>query len=86
MEGYANLHLLPMYQKKMAYGSRGFPWSGGLYQGNVSYARGLCPVAEDLHQQSMLGLILCMHNYDDGETDQVIAAFRKVWNRLEELG
>jgi len=86
MAGYANLHLLPMYQKKMAYGSRGFPWSGGLYQGNVSYARGLCPVAEDLHHQSMLGLILCMHNYDDNETDQVIAAFHKVWNRLEGLG
>ena len=26
VEGYTNIHLLPMYTKKISYGSRGFPW------------------------------------------------------------
>ena len=37
---YVNLHLLPMYQHKIAYGTKGFPWSAKFYKGNVSYQKG----------------------------------------------
>lgn len=84
-EGYTNIHLLPMYQKKIAYGRKGFPWVRELYRGDVSYQKGICPIAEKLHDQSMMGLLLCMHNYDDGEVDQVLGAFHKVWGRMEKL-
>ena len=77
--GYQNIHLLPLFKHKIAYGSSGFPWRG-LSRGisNVSYELGICPVAEELHSQSFIGLNLCAHDYNDLQTQQIIAAFQKV--------
>ena len=83
--GYANLHLLPMYQKKMAYGSKGFPWSSDICRRDVDYRKGICPVAERLHDSEYLGLAICMHELPDQDVDLVVAAFRKVWDQLEYL-
>lgn len=83
--GYVNLHLLPMYQKKMAYGSNGFPWTSEICQREVSYDYGICPVAEELHEKSFIGFPLCMYELDDAGLDQVIEAFRKVWAQMDKL-
>jgi perosamine synthetase len=85
MAGYANVHLLPMYQQKIAYGRHGFPWSSDVYQGTVDYAKGICPVAEHLHDETFLGFQMCLHALDDADVDLVAAAFRKVWANLESL-
>ena len=85
MGGYVNVHLLPMYQQKIGYGSKGFPWTPEIYRGRVSYAKGICPVAEDLHERGLMGLLLCLHNYSEAETDLVIRAFHKVWGQMESL-
>jgi len=82
---FANLHLLPMYQKKMAYGSKGFPWNSEICTRNVNYSKGICPVAEELHDVSYLGFLMCLHEMEDNEVDQVIEAFRKVWTNLKSL-
>jgi dTDP-4-amino-4,6-dideoxygalactose transaminase len=82
---YQNLHLLPMYQKKIAYGSKGFPWTSDICKRDVSYAKGICPVAEDLHDSSFLGFGICSHEFKDEEVDLIIAAFQKVWRNLEAL-
>ena len=37
MNGYANIHLLPMYQKKIAYGKQGFPWKSEICKREVNY-------------------------------------------------
>jgi perosamine synthetase len=87
--GYVNLHRLPIYRNKIAYGKKGFPWSGGAYGGSVFYQKGICPVAERLHDETFIGLQLCQHNYEDHEVDLVAAAFRKVWRQrsaLHQLG
>lgn len=81
--GYANLHLLPMYQKKMAYGSKGFPWSSDICRRDVEYRKGICPVAERFHDSEYLGLAICMHELPDQDVDLVVAAFSKVWDQLE---
>lgn len=83
--GYMNLHLLPMYQQKMAHGSKGFPWSGGFYKGHVSYKESICPVAEELHQKRSIGIGICSCAYTDDETDLIVRAFHKVWNNLDVL-
>ena len=82
--GYQCIHLNPLFRHRIAYGSNGFPWKG-LTRGDstVTYGSGLCPVAEDLHQRTFIGLNLCAHPYTDSEIDQVVAAFRKVWAHLE---
>jgi len=82
---FANLHLLPIYQKKIAYGSRGFPWFYNGVKSKVSYKRGICPVAENLHNNSYLGFELCQFEMNKKETNLFINAFKKVWANLEEI-
>lgn len=82
---YQNLHLLPMYQKKLAYGNNGFPWTSDICKRDVSYAKGICPVAERLHEAEFLGFGICSHEYKDEEVDMIIAAFHKVWRNLDTL-
>jgi dTDP-4-amino-4,6-dideoxygalactose transaminase len=82
---YQNLHLLPMYQRKIAYGNRGFPWTSDICKRDVSYAKGICPVAEELQDSTYLGFAMCMHALDDDDVDLVVAAFRKVWSNLSAL-
>lgn len=83
--GYVNLHLLPMYQQKIAYGSKGFPWTSDICHRDVNYNRSICPVAEELHDNSYLGYAMCLNELSDEDVDLLIAAFRKVWNGIEEL-
>jgi dTDP-4-amino-4,6-dideoxygalactose transaminase len=82
---YANLHLLPMYQQKIAYGSKGFPWTSDICHREVSYRRGICPVAEELNDHSYMGFAMCMHELTDEDVDLMVRAFRKVWANLAAL-
>jgi perosamine synthetase len=83
--GYLNLHTLPMYRKKIAYGTKGFPWTAEFYQGSVSYNKGICPVAEELHVKKYLNLNMSFYTYTNSEIDLIIEAFKKVWNNLDLL-
>lgn len=83
--GYANVHLLPMYQQKMAYGSSGFPWTSELCKRDIDYGKGICPVAEELHDSTYLGFAMCLHDLADDDVDLIVAAFRKVWDNMEAL-
>lgn len=82
---YENIHLLPIYQKKIAYGSSGFPWSSDICHREVDYRKGICPVAEELQDSSYLALGTCMHEFVDPDMDLIIEAFHKVWNSMEAL-
>jgi len=83
--GYANLHMLPLYQQKIAYGTRGFPWVARGHESNISYAHGICPTAEHLQEKDFISLQMCQHSYTEEETNLVIQAFKKVWENLSEL-
>lgn len=79
---YQNLHLLPMYQNKIAYGDSGFPWSASFSRQDISYKKGICPVAENLNDQSYLGFGMCVYDLNDADIDLIVNAFRKVWFHL----
>ena len=83
--GYANLHLLPMYQKKIAYGSKGFPWTSDICRRDINYNKGICPVAEELHEKKYLGYEMCLHDLSNDDLDLILSAFYKVWENLELL-
>ncbi|WP_137153231.1 DegT/DnrJ/EryC1/StrS family aminotransferase [Devosia sp. FKR38] len=85
MAGYQNVHLYPLFQHKIAYGSKGFPWNQPFVSRDIDYSRGICPVAEDLHARTFLGLNLCMGEYGDSDIDKLVAAFHKVWGNLDAL-
>ncbi|MCP4160214.1 MAG: DegT/DnrJ/EryC1/StrS family aminotransferase [Deltaproteobacteria bacterium] len=84
-QGYQNIHLLPLYQKKIAYGKNGFPWNSDVYKGNVKYNKGICPVAEKLHEKEIMAIPLCMYDWDNDDIKNIIKAFHKVWSQLDEL-
>ena len=81
--GYRNLHLLPMYQKRIAYGSKGFPWS--IARRNINYEKGICPIAEKLHDEEYMGILMCSYEYHEDDVDLMIEAFQKVWENLDSL-
>ena len=83
--GYQNVHLFPMFQRKMAYGSKGFPWTSDVCHREVDYAKGICPVAEKFHDESYLGFAMCLHDLSDADVDLIAQAFHKVWNHLDAL-
>ena len=82
---YQNIHLLPVYQRKVAYGSQGFPWASDICHRDVDYSKGICPVAEQLNDSTYLGLGMCVYDLSNDDVDLIIAAFRKVWKHLELL-
>jgi perosamine synthetase len=85
VRGYQNLHLLPMFQKKIAYGTKGFPWTSPYASRQIDYSKGICPIAEELHANTFLGINLCMCEFAPEDVELLIGAFRKVWSQLDAL-
>ncbi len=82
---YQNIHLLPTYQNKIAYGTKGFPWTSDICRRDVDYSKGICPVAEDLNDASFLCIGFCVHEFSDEDIDLMVKAFKKVWANLDVL-
>ena len=83
--GYQNVHLYPMFQQRIAYGTHGFPWTSPHCTRDVTYERGICPVAEKLHAETFISLNICLHDYSSDDVALVISAFHKVWANLDAL-
>ena len=84
-EGYQNIHLLPIFQKKIAFGKKGFPWSLLKANEQPNYKPGSCPIAEKLHSQTYISLGLTGLDLTKGDAEMIADAFQKVWNNLENL-
>lgn len=76
---YQNLHLLPMFQNKIAYGSAGFPWTAEFARKGIDYRKGICPIAEDLNDHCFIGLGMTVFDYSEKDLDLIIESFHKVW-------
>jgi dTDP-4-amino-4,6-dideoxygalactose transaminase len=88
VEAYVKpLYLAPLYQKKIALGSKGFPWT---MQPDVhyDYSKGICPVVEHMHEHEMIFTPLIREPLDITDMDDVVAAIKKVLlfkNELQDL-
>ena len=74
-----------MYKNKLAYGTKGFPWSSNICKRIIKYGEGVCPTAEKLNKEKLILLELCVHQYSNDEVDLVIKCFKKVWSNLTNL-
>jgi len=82
--GYVKpLYLAPMFQRKQAYGTKGFPWS--MAGRDYDYSRGICPVVENLHFNTLIAHEYMRPGMTQRDLDDVIAAFRKVADNLGDL-
>jgi len=81
-EGYSNLHRMPIFQKKIAYGRHGFPWDQRIYKGHVNYDYGTCPVAERLQDHTFVKFEICAFQFSDQQIRSIGDAFRKVLDQI----
>ena len=74
-EGYvAPLYRLPLFQKQVAIGSKGFPFT----LSKTNYQDGLCPVTEALYERELIGFEPCAYDLDEADMASLLAAIRKV--------
>ncbi|OJI07392.1 DegT/DnrJ/EryC1/StrS aminotransferase [bacterium CG10_46_32] len=79
--GYVKpLYMLPLFQKKIAIGKAGYPFSG-----SENYQKGLCPIAERMHEKELIIHELMRPGMHKGDMDDVVAAFKKVYDHRKEL-
>jgi perosamine synthetase len=78
VEGYVRpLYLLPVYQKKIALGSKGFPWSTNSHI-NYAYKSEDCPNVERIYKHEMIFTPLIREPLTDRDIEDVVKAIRKV--------
>ena len=80
--GYRNVHLLPMYQKKIAYGSKGFPWNSNFSRKKISYKKGICPNAEELNDKSFIAIAFSSIDVNENLIKLFAKCFYEVWQEL----
>ncbi len=81
-QGYVKpLYLLPLFQKRIAIGHEGFPFT----LTDRQYSMGLCPVAESLHFKKILHIQPVAWSLDKEQMDLLIAAIHKVHKNIQEL-
>lgn len=84
--GYVKpIYLQPIFQNRIAYGTAGCPWTCERYKKNVSYAKGLCPNAEDMYNYILITHEFIHPQMNKADIDDVVSAFMKVWKHRGEL-
>ncbi len=80
--GYVEpLYLQPLYQQRIAYGSKGCPFTAPWYGGTVSYAKGICPVTERMYERELFTHEMMRPGMTREDLDDVVKAFAKVWEQ-----
>lgn len=83
--GYVKpLYLLPIFQQKIAIGDKGFPFKSEFHP-EVSYPKGLCPVAERMHEKELFTQEFMRPPATKEDLDDVVKAFVKVYKFKDEL-
>ena len=86
VSGYVKpLYLQPLFQRKIAYGSKGCPFTCSHYPHEVQYLKGSCPVCERMHFDELINHELMRPFMRQEDLDDVVKAFEKVWENRREL-
>lgn len=71
------IHLQPIFQNKI-FQAKGCPWSCEHWKGKVSYEKGICPVVEDLWENSLIAINAIYPPLTIKDMDDIADAFEKV--------
>lgn len=79
-------YVKPLYYQSLYHASgKRYPYNYPQYQGNVSYAPGICPVAERMHFEEVITNEYMRPSMAKADLDDVISAFEKVFDNLSAL-
>jgi perosamine synthetase len=79
------LYMEPMYQKRIAFGRDGYPFTYPGYRGKVSYEKGICPVTERMYERELLYTPICHAGVREQDLDDFRVALNKCLENLDEL-
>lgn len=84
------LYLLPVFQNKIAIGSQGWPFKRyksflSFLNRKISYKKGICPVAEKLHEKELMGFDCCCLKINNDDLKGLSKAFKKVYENRNQL-
>jgi dTDP-4-amino-4,6-dideoxygalactose transaminase len=84
--GYTRpLYMHPLFQKQIAFGSKGYPFRSEFYKGKTNYEKGICPVTEELHEKTFFAHEMMRPGMTKQDLDDISAAFHKVYECRDEL-
>jgi dTDP-4-amino-4,6-dideoxygalactose transaminase len=85
-QGYVRpLYLQSLYQKRAGIGRKGYPFGDPSNARVPDYSKGICPVAEKLHFEQLIGHEMMRPGMGRADLDDVAAAFHKVARHIDEL-
>lgn len=86
-KGYVEpIYLQPLYQKRLAHGSTGCPFTCNHNRGSMlSYEKGVCPVAERMYYDELMGNGLVYKGIARSDLDDVFNAYEKVISSAADL-
>lgn len=80
IEGYVNIHKLPIFKKKIAYGKKNFPWSL-----NKNYKKAYrfddLYNTELLHNKTFFAIEVCLYELSMKDVEIISKKFFKVWKK-----
>jgi hypothetical protein len=79
---YINLHLLPVFQNKIAIGDKGFPWTYIDSRNDISYAKGICPVAENLQDETYFSFYINDYSLGKKQIKFIYDSFARVIDKF----
>ncbi len=82
--GYVKpIYLMKLFKERKAFNNTHFPFD---YRGmRQQYRKGLCPVAERLHEKEFVFTDVCQHPYTNRHVDKFISGLKKVLAHKDEL-
>ncbi|TGL77743.1 DegT/DnrJ/EryC1/StrS family aminotransferase [Leptospira yasudae] len=84
--GYVKpLYLQPLYQNRIAYGTKHFPFDSPYCDNRPDYSKGICPITEEMFEQKLFTHELMRPGMEAVDLDDVALAFQKVWENRSEL-
>ncbi len=85
LEGYQNIHKLPLFSKELTYKGNPLPYSLLSRKRRRELSNANLPIAEMLHNSSFVGINWCSKEFSEIEVRSLASAFQKVWENLDHL-
>lgn len=85
LEGYQNIHKLPLFSKELTYRKNPIPYSLIPKKRRRELSLTQLPVSEKLHSSDFVGINWCAKEFSDVEVQLLGNAFHKVWANLDFL-
>ena len=82
--GYMPVYLQPMYQKQIAFGSKGYPFKG-INNKKYDYSKGICPIAEEMWFEKLFYFQIQNYVPTLNEIKRFKIAIKKVLDHKKEI-